>query len=220
MSQDQGVPQTSADTGAAKTAPPAGAPEVAAESRTFKPAEAASAPTNVEAAAGGVPQTREGSEFWRDALAPLLAAQMETSQWLDRFWRHSGLPSSLTPSFAGRLTSPGLGLVGGMPVCDLKETEKDYQLAVELPGMGREDVDVEIVGDSLRIRGHKAQEKSETRADYRISERRYGRFERSFPLPPDAKRDAITATHADGVLKVVVPRSQTPQAETTKIPIA
>ena len=53
----------------------------------------------------------------------------------------------------------------------------------------------------------------------KISERRYGRFERTFPLPQDAKRDAIKATYADGVLKIVAPKAEAARTDATRIPI-
>ncbi len=218
MSQDQGVPETISTPGASKAPPGKDGREAGQEARAFKaPSDAPAPPTNIEAVAaasapvhaGGLAGAAEMSDFWREAFAPLLAAQMETGRWLERFWRQTGAGAPLSAGFANRLLPPGLGAAFGLPAADMRETEQEYLFAVELPGMSREDIDLQVVGDTLRISGHKSEEKAETRADFRVSERRYGRFERTFPLPQDVRRDAITATCADGVLKIVAPRTTT-----------
>lgn len=224
MSQDQGVPETTvASTTTAKT-PPGKDGQAAPEPRAFKsPPEAPAQPTNIEAVAGAaapsVPTHAEMGDFWREAFAPLLAAQVETGRWLDRFWRQAGAATPLSTGFTGRLIPPGLGTAFGLPAADLRETDKEYLFSVELPGMAREDIDLKVENDTLRICGHKTEEKAETRADFKISERRYGRFERTFPLPQDAKRDAIKATYADGVLKIVAPKAEAARTDATRIPI-
>jgi HSP20 family protein len=73
--------------------------------------------------------------------------------------------------------------------------------------MKREDVELAIDGDILRISGHKQEARQEAGAAYRLSERRFGRFERSFPLPPDVDRDAVAAALSDGVLAITLRRA-------------
>ena len=107
----------------------------------------------------------------------------------------------------------------GLPATDIKETDKAYLLDVELPGLTREDVDLSIEGDMLSICGHKAETRDDAGAAYRISERRFGRFERGFPLPADVERDKIAAEFRDGVLKITLPRNAEAAPHKSKIEI-
>lgn len=149
----------------------------------------------------------ELADIWRDAFTPLLSAQMEANRWFDSFWRQAtgtgahGLRTGRP--FGGLGVAPALGL----PAADLRETDDAYQLSVELPGMSRDDIELKIDRDVVRLSGRKIEEKEDARADYRISERRFGRFERAFPIPQDVRRDEIQAKYADGLLKIVLPKS-------------
>ncbi len=93
-----------------------------------------------------------------------------------------------------------------MPPADLRETDHAHILAIELPGLRREDVEIAVEGDALTVRGHKAEEAEKTAGAYRVSERRFGRFERAFPLPPDVDRQAISAEFKDGLLQIALPK--------------
>jgi HSP20 family protein len=162
----------------------------------------------------------EIADIWRDAFAPLLSAQMEANRWFDHLWRQTTGMGALPALRPGRAFGAlGMAPAFGLPAADLKETDRAYQLAVELPGMSREDIDLKVDRDTIRLSGRKAEEKEEGRGDYRISERRFGSFERTFPIPRDARRDAIQATYADGVLKIVLPKTEQAQGEVSRIEI-
>ncbi len=209
---------------------PGGAPEsqrtntagrkVEAERRNFATPAAASA-TNLEARPAAPPEApAEWGGVWRDAFAPLLTAQLEAHRWFDQFWRQAMDLSGTLPSLATGQPLGGLSVAAfGAPAADLRETEAAYLLTVEVPGLRRDDIEVKIEGGALRIAGQKAEEKAEGRADYRVSERRYGRFERSFPIPRDVRREAISATCADGVLKIELPKAEAAEGEARKIEI-
>ena len=202
--------------------PASGGRKVEAEPRNFAAAQAASSATNLEARTTAPAETpAEWGGVWRDAFAPLLTAQLEAHRWFDQFWRQAmdltgNLPSLATGQPMGGL---GAGAIFGAPAADLRETESAYLLSVELPGLCRDDVEVKIEGDTLKIRGQKAEEKTEGRAAYRVSERRFGRFERSFPIPRDVRREAVAATCADGVLKIELPKAEAAKDEARKIEI-
>jgi HSP20 family protein len=143
----------------------------------------------------------------RALFEPFLAAHLEMNRWFDELWRQAtgiGVSSMRT---ARPFAEFGPASVFGLPATDLKETEKAYLLSVELPGLSRDNIDLKIRGDSLVITGQKAEEKDDAGATYRFSERRFGRFERAFPLPHDVERARIAATFNDGVLKLELPRA-------------
>jgi HSP20 family protein len=95
-----------------------------------------------------------------------------------------------------------------MPPVDLVESDGQYTITVELPGMGKDDVHVEAHHDVLTVRGEKKSERDETKDRCHTIERSYGSFSRSFTLPTDADADRLSASFKDGVLTVAVPRSE------------
>ncbi len=93
-----------------------------------------------------------------------------------------------------------------VPAIDMYEKDDTYVVKAELPGMKEEDVDVQIIGDRIAIKGEKRSEEEIKEENYFRSERSYGSFLRSIDLPPDANRDKIEATYEDGVLEVSIPK--------------
>ncbi len=91
-------------------------------------------------------------------------------------------------------------------VVDLRETEKGYELSAEVPGLKPEEIEVVLSGDLLTIKGEKREEREEDKGGYHLVERRFGSFHRSFRLPEAVEREHLSATHKDGVLRVVLPK--------------
>ena len=151
---------------------------------------------------------RQMADAWRQAVDPFLALQLDISQWFDDMMRQT-LGFRAAPSLNPLRPLSHLSPVGllGLPPAEMKETEKAYLLTLELPGLKREDVDVSVVGDSLVICGHKAEDGEDVSASYRVSERRYGRFERAFPIAADIERRGIQAEFRDGLLRVTLPKN-------------
>lgn len=107
-----------------------------------------------------------------------------------------------------------------IPAMDLVETAEGYEMTAELPGIDARDVELKVTGDLLTLRGEKREESERTEADRHVSERRYGSFQRTLRLPPDADADGIAASSANGVLKVRIPRSKDARAREKKIEIS
>jgi HSP20 family protein len=95
---------------------------------------------------------------------------------------------------------------------DIELTEKDGKIIVraDLPGIGKEDVSVEVTDGALRITGERRRNEEEKHEGYYRSERSYGSFERTIPLPEGADTAAAAASFKDGVLEVSIP---TPRRE-------
>lgn len=111
----------------------------------------------------------------------------------------------------------GNGMV--MPTIDIKETDKELVVEAELPGMEDKDVNVTLREGVLTIKGEKKSEREEKEQDYHLTERSYGKFERSFRLPDTIDEDNIAARFEKGVLKVTMPkRPEVAKSEKT-IPI-
>jgi HSP20 family protein len=88
--------------------------------------------------------------------------------------------------------------------------ERDNQLVIraDLPGLKKDDVQIELRDDSVVIQGERQEERKEEREGFYSTERMYGRFYREIPLPEGADTDQATATFRDGVLEIAIPRQE------------
>lgn len=111
------------------------------------------------------------------------------------------------------------GSVATVPAADVVETDKDYKIALELPGMAEKDIDVKVTDHTLTVTGEKKEEREEKRKDYYLSERRYGSFRRSFEVPSGINSDAIAASFANGVLTVTLPKTAEAQKAEKRIDV-
>ncbi len=100
---------------------------------------------------------------------------------------------------------------------DIFETEKGYEIEAEIPGMKKDDIEVNVTDRVLTIKGEKSDERKEEKKGARILERSYGMFERSFTLPDDADPEKIEAKYEDGVLKLLIPKR--PESKSKKVKI-
>jgi HSP20 family protein len=91
-----------------------------------------------------------------------------------------------------------------LPSVDITETDDEYRVRTEIPGVAKDDVTVEFEQGVLCIRGEKKSQRDEKLERGRHLECSYGAFSRSFRLPQDADTDQISAKFRDGVLEVVV----------------
>jgi len=93
------------------------------------------------------------------------------------------------------------------PRADVVEEDKDYQIAIELPGMEKDQVKVTVEQGVLTVSGENTSEHEEEGKGVRRIERRYGTFARSFELPDDVDAERIAATFKNGLLKLTVPKT-------------
>ncbi len=107
-----------------------------------------------------------------------------------------------------------------MPALEMRETDKEYHLSVELPGVAGDEVDISVDGDLLILKGEKKEEREEKERDYTISERSYGAFERRVALPADCDPDGIEARSDNGVIAITIPRKESSPEKARKIEIS
>jgi HSP20 family protein len=91
-----------------------------------------------------------------------------------------------------------------IPRLDVAETPKAITLQAELPGMTEKDIDVQVQGNVVTIKGEKNLEREEKDTNWHMVERRSGSFSRSLQLPFEPEADAVDASVKDGVLKVSI----------------
>ena len=95
-----------------------------------------------------------------------------------------------------------------MPSLDVYEEKDVVVVKAELPGMKKEDVEVNLTGQNLTIKGEKKEDKEVKEDNYYRRERSYGSFLRTVALPCDVKSDEIKASFTDGVLEIRMPKTE------------
>ncbi len=123
----------------------------------------------------------------------------------DRFFDDLPLPSLFSE---GKVLSPAF---------DISETEKEYVITGEIPGIDVKELDVTLLDGILTVKGEKKQEKEEKDEDYHQVERHYGSFERSFRIPEKVKADELEATYKDGILKIFLPKSEASEVKKIEV---
>jgi HSP20 family protein len=106
-----------------------------------------------------------------------------------------------------------------VPSTDIKEADKKYSINMELAGVAPEDVEISLSENMLTVKGEKKSESSSDEEDYHLTERSYGRFERSFRLPDNVNVDKIDASCKDGVLKLTLPKQAKAKSGTRNIKV-
>ncbi len=94
------------------------------------------------------------------------------------------------------------------PQTDLVETDEDFQLRLDVPGMSKEDIDINLQNGTLTVSGERTSERTDEGEDYVRVERAFGTFHRTFTLPDAVDHESIEATYEDGVLSVNVPKTE------------
>jgi HSP20 family protein len=155
---------------------------------------------------GTLVPTRSG----RDPFALLRQMTSEFDRAFDD-WRSFRWPS------LGRLA--GSDSAAWSPKIDVLERDNRLVTRVDLPGMKKEDVSVEVTDGQLALSGERKREKTEKTDDFYRSECEYGSFYRAVPLPDGVKLEDVKATFADGVLEVSVPLPAKPQSNVRKVQI-
>ena len=146
-----------------------------------------------------IPWNNGGREvgFQRGAdIHPFFALHREMNRMFDDVFRGF----DLAPFGPSSRAQEGLG----WPQIDIDETDKEFRITAELPGLDEKDVSLEIANGVLSISGEKKTELEEKAR--RFSEWYYGRFERRIPLQ-DVEEDKASAAFKNGVLTVTVPKS-------------
>lgn len=133
----------------------------------------------------------------RSEMSPVESIRRE----MDRFF------DDIVP-FSRRLGKEVRGGEMWAPDMDVSETEKEYAISVDLPGMSKDDIEVSYKDNRLTISGERQHEEKEEKKDFLRKERYYGSFTRSLTLPSACKDDEIKAKFKDGVLKVNIPKAE------------
>ncbi|MBK1840512.1 Hsp20/alpha crystallin family protein [Azospirillum sp. YIM B02556] len=140
---------------------------------------------------------------------PLFALRDEFDRLFDEASSMLRFPWSRRPMFSLEPLLRGeADLQAIVPAAEVDERETEYQVTLEIPGMDEKDTEVSLQDDVLTIKAEKKEEKEEKDKNRYFSERRYGLYARSFRLPANVNADGITATVKNGVLTIVLPKTE------------
>jgi HSP20 family protein len=103
------------------------------------------------------------------------------------------------------------------PAVDIYETADSIVLKAELPGLSRENIDIQVRDNTLTLKGERKFEREVKDENYLRIERSYGAFQRGFSLPAVIQQDKIKATFKEGVLEVSMPKAE--EAKPTQVKI-
>lgn len=135
--------------------------------------------------------------------------------WRDIISLREAMNSLLEESFA-RPRAGMAAMVSGMAV-DLRETDDAYIVETVLPGATADNVDISVIGDTLRISAEIQEDEEQQDAKWLIRERRFGSFERTISLPSQVDADGAEAEFTDGILKVRLPKTGDAQPRHIKV---
>lgn len=147
-----------------------------------------------------VPATRE------DFFDPFVTFRREMDRMFDDF-------------FGGTLRPAHAGWQAITPAVDIDETDKEMVVTAELPGVNEKDVEVNLAGDILTIKGEKKAEHEQKNGDSYYMERRFGSFSRSVRLPFEVKDEKVDAKFKDGVLTIHLPKPAELQRSVRRIEV-
>jgi HSP20 family protein len=126
-----------------------------------------------------------------------------------------GLRREIDRLFEDAFTRDGMSWT---PAVDIKETETELRVELELPGLKPEDVEITAENGVLTIRGEKRSERKEDeQSRYHVVERTYGSFMRTFQLPQGVDEDQIAAEFDNGILSLRIPKAALPQPRRIQI---
>jgi HSP20 family protein len=143
----------------------------------------------------------------REVMDPFTAMRREMDRMFEDLTRGSSLGLAASA-------------FGGLPVrIDVVETEGGLHVQAELPGVERDDIEVQLDDGMLTLKGEKKREEERKEKDYHLVERAYGSFMRRIALPFEIDPDRVEAKFDKGVLTISLPRSAKAEAQPRRIEI-
>jgi HSP20 family protein len=102
---------------------------------------------------------------------------------------------------------------------NIVENEKGYTISAELPGVSKDDIDIDLKDNTLSIKGEKKVETKDEKENYIRVESSYGKFERSFNVSDDIDRNSVNASFKDGVLTLVLNKKEESKPKQIKVEV-
>jgi len=129
----------------------------------------------------------------------------------------TAMQNELSRMMNGLFEGNGRQTQAWVPTLDAWETESELVYAFDLPGVKQDEISIEAQDGTLVLTAERTRSSEVAEESYHRFERRYGTFTRSVGLPQGVSEDAITASYADGVLEIHVPKPQQPKPKKIEI---
>lgn len=158
------------------------------------------------------------SSFWESVAEGWQHLRQSASDALTGFkpGERTNLPSRKEVDDAFYLPSAGWSMLGG----DLFEDDKRVVVRLEVPGLEKSDLDIEVQDDALVVRGEKRFEREDSAGRYRVLQCAYGSFRRVVPLTVPVLSDKAKASYKNGVLRVELPKAESARPRKVAIKVA
>jgi len=151
------------------------------------------------------------ADYWGPSWMNPMAVMRDMDRLFDDFraeWENAFMYPRAVP-----------GDIVRQPLVDLADTGKEFVVKAEMPGVSKEDLNIEVSENSIEISAESKEETKEEKKGYIRRERRYASFFRSIPLPEDVLPDKADAQLKEGVLTVTLPKATVPEKKTKKLPV-
>ena len=148
---------------------------------------------------------------WRRPFQGLTAWEGDFERMMEDFFGRR-----LTGPFAGRWPR---GFGAAAPAVDVYEEKDEVVAKAELPGLEKNDIEVNVIDHQLTIRGEKKEEQETKEKNFYRAERSYGSFFRTIELPADVESDRAKASFKNGVLEVHIPKTEEARKKTKQVRI-
>lgn len=143
----------------------------------------------------------------RDLANEIFDLQREINRMFDRFFR-------------GFSEEEEVRLATWSPRVDISETDDEYIVRAEVPGVSKDDIKITVKDNLVTIKGEKKQEKETKNENFHRIERIYGSFSRTFTLPGAVKVDKVEAKFKDGVLTIKLPKVEEEKPKEIEIKVS
>lgn len=138
--------------------------------------------------------------------SPLTELRREMDRLFDDFWPAPGNTRQLSQMEAE-----------WAPTCDVEEADNHYMISLEMAGVPKDQIKIEFQDNQLVISGERRHETKKKEEGRWYSERRFGKFQRSFTLPVGVDTEKVEANYQDGILRVYVPKAESAKPRQIKI---
>lgn len=155
--------------------------------------------------------------FWDGVAGGWRHLLQSASTALTRFkpGERTNLPSTRNVSDDSFLSSVGWAVLGG----DVFEDDERLIVRLEVPGLDKQDLQIELVGDSIVVSGEKRFAQEATEGTWHMVQCAYGSFRRAVPLPVPVKAGAAKASYKDGILRIELPKATPGRTSSVAIPV-
>jgi HSP20 family protein len=153
---------------------------------------------------------------WKRYLRDPFDELRRMEEWMDRVFRETWVPYYMERQALPK-TAEGELAETATPFIDIKEKEGELIVNADVPGVEKEDITINIRGDTLEISAEKKMEKEEKEEGYIRRERRYTKFYRAIPLPTKVNKDEVRASLKNGVLQIELPKLAEEEAKKIEV---